>query len=59
MLTYHYEVMARSKGLLVTAGTDLHSPKGYEIKLAGLTHTAGILDGLRPHLPQVPALVTP
>jgi 3',5'-nucleoside bisphosphate phosphatase len=59
MLTYHHEVMARSKGLLVTAGTDMHSPKGYELKLAGLPHTPGILESLRARLPQLHAVMAP
>ena len=33
MQVYHYEIMAKEKGLIATAGTDMHRENRYEMKL--------------------------
>ncbi len=53
MHVYHYELMAKEKGLLPTTGSDLHVAKGYDNKLPRLEKNNGFLMKLAEYLPQI------
>lgn len=53
MQIYHYEIMVKNHGLIATAGSDMHSSKGYENKMKYLTRNKSSLSILKARFPEI------
>lgn len=57
MQVYHYEIMVKERGLIATAGTDMHGVRGYSSKLERLPGDRGFLEQIGKVFPEVGKLL--